>query len=88
MLQPPGPPESFIQESEYDKLNSAFGRMPIVIHLGVFLQKKPIGGHSISLIDDLKERERSKKLPENFPPPRVPDGHEPFLPDTDAKALL
>ena len=42
--------------------------MPIVIHLGDFLQKKPIGGHSISLIDDLKERERSGKLPENFPP--------------------
>ena len=57
-----------IQESEYDKLESAFGRMPIVIHLGDFLQKKPIGGHSISLIDDLKERERNKKMPENFPP--------------------
>ena len=48
-------------------MGSAFGRMPIVIHLGDFLQKKPIGGHSISLIDDLKERERSNKLPEDFP---------------------
>ena len=42
--------------------------MPIVIHLGDFLQKKPIGGASISLIDDLKERERIGKLPENYPP--------------------
>ena len=57
-----------VKESEYDKLQGAFGRMPIVIHLGDFLQKKPIGGHSISLIDDLKERERNGKLPENFPP--------------------
>ena len=29
-----------VQECEYDKLSSAFGRMPIVIHLGDFLQKK------------------------------------------------
>ena len=57
-----------VQESEYDKLGSAFGRMPIVIHLGDFLQKKPIGGSSISLIDDLKERERAGKMPEQFPP--------------------
>ena len=52
----------------HDKLQGAFGRMPLVIHLGDFLQKKPIGGSSISLIDDLKERERMGKLPENFPP--------------------
>ena len=57
-----------VKESEYDKLQGAFGRMPIVIHLGDFLQKKPIGGHSTSLIDDLKERERNGKLPDNFPP--------------------
>ena len=43
--------------------NGAFGRMPIVIQLGDFLQKKPIGGYSISLIDDIKERERIGKLP-------------------------
>ena len=36
-----------VQESEYDKPRAAFGRMPIVIHLGDFLQKKPIGGASI-----------------------------------------
>ena len=57
-----------VPESEYDKLQGAFGRMPIVLHLGDFLQKKPIGGYSILLIDDLKERERAGKLPENFPP--------------------
>ena len=32
-----------VKESEYDKLGGSFGRMPIVIHLGDFLQKKPIG---------------------------------------------
>ena len=69
-----------IQESEYDKLGSAFGRMPIVIHLGDFLQKKPIGGRSISLIDDLKERERMGKMPDEYPP-EMPAGHEMFLPD-------
>jgi hypothetical protein len=57
-----------VKESEYDKLQGAFGRMPIVIHLGDFLQKKPIGGYSVSLIDDLNERERSDKFPENFAP--------------------
>ena len=29
-----------VEESEYDKLQGAFGRMPIMIHLGDFLQKK------------------------------------------------
>ena len=57
-----------VKESEYDKSTGAFGRMPITIHLGDFLQKKPIGGPSISLIDDLRERERLGKLPENYPP--------------------
>ena len=57
-----------VKESEYDKSQGAFGRMPIVIYLGDFLQKKPIGGASISLIDDLKERERNGKLPDNYPP--------------------
>ena len=56
-----------VQEYEYDKPRGAFGRMPIVIHLGDFLQKKPIGGASISLIDDLQERERNGKLPDNYP---------------------
>ena len=57
-----------VKESEYDKLGGSFGRMPIVIHLGDFLQKKPIGGCSMSLIDDLQERERVGKLPENYAP--------------------
>ena len=57
-----------LQECEYDKQQGAFGRMPLAIHLRDFLQKKPIGGHSISLVDDLKERERNGTLPENFAP--------------------
>ena len=38
-----------VDECDYDKQHAAFGRMPIVIHLGDFLQLKPIGC-SISLI--------------------------------------
>ena len=57
-----------VEEREYDKKEGAFGRMPIVIHLGDFLQKKPIGGNSISLIEDLRERERKNKMPKDYPP--------------------
>ena len=46
-----------IEESEYDKLSGAFGRMPIVIQLGDFLQLKPTGS-SVSLITDPKELEK------------------------------
>ena len=56
-----------VKESEYDELHGAFGRMPIVLHLGDFLQKKPIGGASVSPIDDLKERAANGKLPEGYP---------------------
>ena len=48
-----------VAEAEYDKPQGAFGRMQLVIQLGDFLQKKPIGGSSVSLIDDLVEPERS-----------------------------
>ena len=47
-----------LKESEYDKLKGAFGGMPIVIHLGDFLQKKPIGGPS--LIEDIQALEEMK----------------------------
>ena len=57
-----------VKESEHDELHGAFGRMPMVLHLGDFLQKKPIGGASVSLINDLKERERNGKLPDSYPP--------------------
>ena len=40
-------------EQEYDKLKGAFGRMPIVIHLGDFLQLKPTGS-SLSLLEDFE----------------------------------
>ena len=36
-----------VKEPEYDKLQGAFGRMPIIIHLGDFLQKKPIASPSL-----------------------------------------
>ena len=45
-----------VQESEYDKLQGAFGRMPIVIQLGDFLQLKPTAS-SVSLITDPKDFE-------------------------------
>ena len=45
-----------VQESEYDKLQGAFGRMPVVTQLGYFLQLKPTGS-SVSLIADPREFE-------------------------------
>jgi hypothetical protein len=44
-----------VREAEYDKLRGAFGRMPIVIHLGDFLQLRPTA--NISLLEDLLARE-------------------------------
>ena len=45
-----------VDESQYDKLNGAFGRMPIVIHLGNLLQLKPTATN-ISLISGKLEIE-------------------------------
>ena len=51
-------------ETTYSHLGCAFGRIPIVIHLGDFLQLKPTG--QISLIDDLdaKKPDGAWKYPE------------------------
>ena len=46
-----------VTEAEYDKVSGAFGRMPLVIHLGDFLQLKPTGS-SVSLITDPLELEK------------------------------
>ena len=43
-----------VMESDYDKLEGAFGRMPIVIVFAAFLHKKFIGGGSIPFINDFK----------------------------------
>ena len=45
-----------VSESEYDRLSGAFGRMPITIHLGDFLQLKPTGA-GLSLITKLDDLE-------------------------------
>ena len=42
-----------VDEQDYDQLKGAFGRMPIVIHLGDFLQLKPTATN-VSLIDDFR----------------------------------
>jgi hypothetical protein len=52
-----------VQECHYDKLSGAFGRVPIVVQLGDFLQLKPTGS-SVSLITDPKELEKTR---ENYP---------------------
>ena len=46
-----------VSESEYNKLRGAFGRIPIVIYLGDFLQLKPVGqgGSGIPLIASFRE---------------------------------
>ena len=56
-----------VSEAEYDKLNGAFGRMPIVIHLGDFLQKKLVGG-SYSLIEDINALDARNAFPTDYPP--------------------
>ena len=43
-----------VAEQDYDQLKGAFGRMPITIHLGDFLQLKPTGS-GLSLIADFNE---------------------------------
>ena len=43
-----------VSEQDYDQLKGAFGRMPIVIHLGDFLQLKSTGSN-VSLIADFNE---------------------------------
>ena len=43
-----------VEEKDYDELRGAFGRMPIVIHLGDFLQLKPTGS-GVSLIANFDE---------------------------------
>ena len=56
-----------VPEGEYDKLAGAFGRMPIVIHLGDFLQLKPVGAGGLSLVADLRALEASgKDVPAEF----------------------
>ena len=42
------------EEREYDQVGGVFGRMPLVIHLGDFLQLKPTGGR-VSLISSFEE---------------------------------
>ena len=42
-----------VQEVDYGHLAGVFGRMPIVIHLGGFLQLTPTAG--ISLLADLRD---------------------------------
>ena len=42
-----------VDEPDYDKLAGAFGRMPLAIHLGDFLQLKPTGT-GLSLISNLR----------------------------------
>ena len=56
--------EHDVLESTYSHLGCAFGRIPIVIHLGDFLQLKPTG--QLSLVDNLdaKKPDGSWKYPE------------------------
>ena len=65
-----------VEEQHYDQLRGAFGRMPIVIHLGDFLQLKPTGG-GISLIADFEELAAKRGRIES----RISIRHEAFRQD-------
>ena len=54
-----------VADPEYNKLKGAFGRMPLVLHLGDFLQMKPIGSAS-SIIASLEELQSQGEL-EGYP---------------------
>ena len=51
-------------EHLYDKLPTAFGRMPIVLHLGDFLQLTPTGGYS--LMQDFRDLPPDVDVPVEF----------------------
>ena len=51
-----------VPENQYDKPQGAFGRMPIVIYLGDFLQLPPVAAHS--LLDDMSKS--SKEIPPEY----------------------
>ena len=55
-----------VPESEYDKLHGAFGRMPIVIQLGDFLQLKPTGS-KLTLISDVRQMEEAGEIDGDIP---------------------
>ena len=46
--------EHDVQETSYSHVGCTFGRIPIVTHLGDFLQLKPTG--QMSLVDDMEAR--------------------------------
>ena len=50
-----------VGEPEYDKRKGAFGRMPLVLHLGDFLQLKPTGS-AVSIIASLEELQSRGEL--------------------------
>ena len=50
-----------VPESLYDKLAGAFGRTPLVLHLGDFLQLRPTS--AFSLLDDFKKIDPKKDVP-------------------------
>ena len=50
-----------VPESHYDKLQGAFGRIPLVIHLGDFLQLRPTS--AFSLLDNFSTMVTDKDVP-------------------------
>ena len=53
------------EERSYDKMDSAFGRMPIVIYLGDFLQLRPVGGRSLLVSLQTLAEEDKEMYPEH-----------------------
>ncbi len=62
-----------VQESNYQRPHHHFGRVPIVLHLGDFLQLKPTG--SIGLLTDVNERLDDDESHRYADPPTVEIQH-------------
>ena len=53
-----------VSEAQYDKLQGAFGRMPLVLHLGDFLQLRPTNAYS--LLDNFATMPSDADIPAEY----------------------
>ncbi|CAE7278381.1 PIF7, partial [Symbiodinium sp. CCMP2592] len=65
-----------VNPQTYTRIGCAFGRVPIVLHLGDFLQLRPTA--QLSLLDDLKARDEDGCLLHSDVPPEVQHAQQVF----------
>ncbi|CAE7839254.1 PIF7 [Symbiodinium sp. CCMP2592] len=65
-----------VNPQTYTRIGRVFGRVPIVLHLGDFLQLRPTA--QLSLLDDLKARDEDGRLLHSDVPPEVQHAQQVF----------